>query len=388
MAMTLLWVAIGVLFAAAGAICGWLLGLTGFVEVTKGTDFKNSLRLKNFQYLIAGLVVTFAADYRKVGLGKDFPSVLPTMSFAFGAMVAYFATVQTVRASIRRIVCRWNQAHSYQIDVDVMLSVYDARGKLAFDAAFSEKQQQLAKLADENERNARRARHIEANKAIALCTYSVLSYSGPRTGSRPANQRRSALIDAILDAGCAAVRAHARRPDTIQLRGSFMRFVQSGEATKQQRDSALFTFDSQASNLTKTDPGRYQGFLELQHGAGYAAGKRVLLPVESAAADKRLALPGAPEAARNEGFAIMNVKPTDRWPGIPPAVWDEIDAFFGDVDYCSITSICVRHPGGVVGVMNVESSERDLLGEDREAAIAACATLQPIAALLYRFFAE
>ena len=140
--------------------------------------------------------------------------------------------------------------------------------------------------------------------------------------------------------------------------------------------------------MAATDPARYWGYLELQHGAGYSGGKRVVLPVESASADKAMSLPGAPEAAHGDSFgkfAIMNVQPTDRRIGIPTPVWDAIDVFFDGAEFRSITSICIHSGHRVLGVMNVESSERDLLGEDQEAAGAACASLQPVAALLSKF---
>jgi hypothetical protein len=81
----------------------------------------------------------------------------------------------------------------------------------------------------------------------------------------------------------------------------------------------------------------------------------------------------------------MNGNPITHPVGIPKPVRAEIDAFFKAAPFTSVASIAIRSENGFHGVLNIESSESDLLGEDHEATKAACATLQPIAALLSRF---
>jgi hypothetical protein len=379
------WLGIGIVFVflTIGGIGGWFLGLSGFIENANSREFRSSLRLKNFQYLIGGLAIATVGDYRKFGLPDDFPSIIPATSFIFGATIMFVITVLRTESSIRKTVRTWNLKYNqnYQIDVESMIREYRHLGKLSFDNKFADETSRIRQEAKETVTASRRARHAEANRAIARCTYAALHHQGHAQATAP-----EPLIEAILDAACAAVRAHSLQPDIIQLSGSFMIFVPDEETQPEVRAKAMFKFDDPARKKKADEPSRYRGYLVLRFGARYSSGNRVILPVEPADAKAELVLPGAPTVAHNgSGFAIMNVRPPTRPGGIHKSILKEIDEFLSEVQFASVTSIPILSTEGFHGVINIESSEPDLLGEDHDATIAACASLQPVAALLSRF---
>ncbi len=98
----------GIFFFVVGGVCGWLLGRGGFIEVTNLTDIRKSYRLRNFQYLLGGLFVAIFSDYRKIGLGDNFPTYVPMSCFAAGAIIVFIATIFVTIRSIRRSVTNWN----------------------------------------------------------------------------------------------------------------------------------------------------------------------------------------------------------------------------------------------------------------------------------------
>jgi hypothetical protein len=181
-------IVIGILLCMIGAICGWISGLSGFIEVANLRELRSSLRIKNFQYLIGGLAVAFVGDYRKVGLGDNFPSLIPAGCFAFGAMVLFYITVKGTQASIAKSVNKWNMAHKHeQLDVEAMLREYRHSGKVAFDSKFAEETARIIADGQEIATASRRARHAEASRAISRCTYAAPTSHSNRN-SRPSNR--------------------------------------------------------------------------------------------------------------------------------------------------------------------------------------------------------
>jgi hypothetical protein len=387
-------VAVCVTFLIIGGVAGWLTGLGGFIERADLRDMRNSVRMKNFQYLAGGLVIAFVGDYRKIGLDREFPSVLPGACFTLAALIAYLTAIVMTQRSIRRSVDRWNENRPprLQLDKEALLREFQSLGKPAFDMKFKadtealhqqeqrdqeqERQQAQLRKREEAARNSRRARHTEANRAVAACVTGVLYFR---------DRDRTDLLDAILDAACAVVRAHAERPDEIELAASLMRFVSDAEASDQMRQEALFTFDSASGRYKAMDRGRYFGFLELIHGARHASGQKVVLPVETVATAQNLVLPGAPFAARGGSIATFNTRPLEADLALPEACRRDMEAFFQDSKFASVGSLAIIGGHAIVGVLNIESSERDMLAHDENARRAAFASLLPVAALLSKF---
>jgi hypothetical protein len=70
--------------------------------------------------------------------------------------------------------------------------------------------------------------------------------------------------------------------------------------------------------------------------------------------------------------------------GVEKATRNEIQTFFASAPYKSVASVPIVGKNGPVGVINIESSRQDLLGEGPDFGMAACGTLQPFTALLSR----
>jgi hypothetical protein len=205
---------------------------------------------------------------------------------------------------------------------------------------------------------------------MARCVYAALGHL-----ARPEAERKRSegpLIDTIMDAILSIVRVHA--DSKIELRGSYMTYTPA-QAADHLRDRALFMQDM---------PDRYVGYLELRRGGGFAV-RDVVLPV---AADPNCILPGAPEAVAVMGVAMMDLRQIGFRPGVSKPVQEAGQAYFRAPYFepiASVTSIVIQDGGAVHGVMNIESSARDLLGKDRSAVQAVLARLQILVALLSIF---
>jgi hypothetical protein len=137
--------------------------------------------------------------------------------------------------------------------------------------------------------------------------------------------------------------------------------------------SALFTFD---------DPSRYAGFLVLRRGGSRFQDGEIVLPVDARLAGRRTCLPGAPNAVAFDKPGIMNVRNISFRDGVPEVVRGKIVEFFRDENYLSVSTVVIPSREGARGVINIESSREDLLGEGEDVGRAVCRTLHPLVAIL------
>jgi hypothetical protein len=358
-----------ILGAIVGLVAGFLLGINGFTEPTKSTNWKSSARLKNLGWLLTGLVATMLTDFNKFGVKETISSIDVLAAYVTGAIVGLTTAILWMTISIWRSVKRWNSARSpdLHLDPETFMRDYITYGKTHFDEKWEAATNTLA----EREHAMQRRRDTETNKILGQCVYGVLSHL-----NQPAAKRRNETgqwIEVILNAVCVIARSHCRKPNEVRIEASYMAFIAAAIANEPLQKRAVFAFEP---------ADHYTGYLELRHGSGLAVGNQMVLPVDGRAGSEGKVLPGAPEAVAALGVAIMNVGKIDFRDEIPKAVREEVTTFFKRAWFSSITSLVLYDGQKVHGVINIESSEKDLLGDSIEAAVTVCATLQPLAALL------
>lgn len=369
----------GAIAVLLGAVCGWIFGHGGYSQ-NRVFEVRDSARWKNIIYLGSSETIFFFFDFERLGVAEaTLPKATIMVCFGVAAVVAYCTTIWLTAESIKKSVRTWNSGRAVQVQLDVnrLVREYHETGKAGYDALFSAETARLQaqfdeQNSDEAKRVARITKAVHASQAIKLCTTAVLHNQSAWDAT---------LAEAIIDAAILLVRSHSSKPDVIRLTGSYMRYVQDKDADADLRSDALFSFD--LNGKRRDEAGRYAGYLTLALGAGFHADRRVVLPVDSSEAS---VLPGAPEAVRSRGVAVMNVNPFDGRLGIPEETRAEIDKFFREIDWQrSVASVLVAGPDGISGVLNIDSSEPDILGEGRGATVALFAALEPVAALLSKW---
>jgi hypothetical protein len=221
----------------------------------------------------------------------------------------------------------------------------------------------------------RMERDASVQDVIAALVHGIATvFAEPNLERR--RERQNEVIDAILGGVKAAVVNQARTDLTgLRIQVNYMTFVPITEVTEDQRVAALFRFG---------DESRYTGLLVLHRAAGGSALETVVLPVDGRVYDRDKLLPGAPEAFVQGKAAIINAQSVKCNRGVDRETQAAIQKFFKDVDFESVASIPISGKEGSKGIINIESTREDLLGEGEEIGKAVCTTLQPFAALLSR----
>jgi hypothetical protein len=369
--------AIAALAGVIGLLVGTILGFNGFSQPATPSLIGQSPRIKNLLWLLSGFFAIFIADFKKLGLPADLPLAWPFVAYGFGAFLGVVSSVMWMVRSITKTVRAFNAQHrAHPLDPGAFQREYLTYGKTRYEELWNKEKGEAVDLeekANALELEAGKQRQIvsDADKMIAACVYASLAHIGLTPSAR--RQAQGALIDTIMAAALNVVRLHSS--EQLTLRGSYMAYTTDPSAAPALRMRALFTGGM---------PSSYKGFLELRRGGGLAV-REVVLPV---ALNSDAVLPGAPEAVGVLGPAIMNIRDIAFRPAVVQSVQDEIVAFFRDPYFgpiASITSLVIFDGGTVHGVMNIESSAVDLLGQNGPAMPDVLARLQILVALLSIF---
>jgi hypothetical protein len=358
--------AFAVLAGLIGLVVGAVLGLNGFAQPVSTTALSQTPRIKNIGWLLTGFFVIYLADPKRIGLPDDFPLLYPFVAYGVGAIIGVFCAIGWMVTSIRSSVRAFQSVNPLGSDIDASALVreYLTYGKARFDDAWDKEKARAQQTAE----NRRRQLALEADGLAADCIYSITRQLGA--------QRRlpeSDLMDAILRAICARATAITSRP--LVLRPSYFAFVAHRQADNEVIDNALFTADM---------PGRYSGYLVLRRGSQRVS-REVILPISSVPAQ---VLPGAPEAVLLQGYSVLNRRNIRFREEISKQVQGEVREFYRHPYFdpiASITSLLVFDRDTFHGVVNIESSEPNLLGTDENELRAVVESLQPLVALLAVF---
>jgi hypothetical protein len=375
-----------VVAAMVGLVAGAFLGLNGFAQPATPTLPGQSPRIKNLVWLVSGFLPVLVADVQKLGLPEKTSMFWPAVAYEVCGLIGALFAVVWIFHSLRSSCEHLNRSllPEFTLDPGRYLREYLTYGraraeeKLTADAAASRAAataQTEQREAEARRRNAeleagarRRTIEAQADLGAAKCVYGVMKFVTQTKAQRANNatQITEAIISAIINQILAMTGLNLR------LSGSFMLYVEDQNAPVALKQRAMFTTDP---------PAPANGYLELRHGGG-VANQRIILPV---ARDYDRLLPGAPAAVFALGAATMNLSQIEFRPGVPQQVQADIEAYFKRPTFKgveSVTSIAVQDGTAVRGVLNIESSARDLLGQDMLATELMIARLHTLVALL------
>jgi hypothetical protein len=327
---------VSILIGGIGLFLGVILGLNGFSQPATPTALGQSPRIKNLFWLFGGAFAIFIADFKKIGVPSDFPWVYPLIAYGLSALVGVIVSVGGMCWSISRTVERFNmQNPGARLDADVFWREYLTYGKVRYDEKWK------AESAQALNADSKQKLSLEADTEISKCIFATLAIL------RTENPQTDMLIDTIMDAAVSVVRLHT---GIATVRASYMAYIPAGSATDPMKNKALFTTDM-------TFP--IQGYLELRRGGGFQA-REVILPVYR---DAEATLPGAPEAAKAFGVAVMNIRHIEYPAKVSVAARREIEAHFRDRYFRAIESVmsmAIYDGTALSGVLNIESSAKEL----------------------------
>jgi hypothetical protein len=387
--MSFVTIAITVAVSIGGLVLGFLLGLNGFSQPATGGAFNQSPRVKNLAWLFSAGILIFVADFKKLNLPDTFPWVWPFAGYEIAAFVGAGIAVASMLISITKSVATFNATRPAELRLDPRIfereyltfgkgryeELWEKERKRSDEAVAQARADEIKRSQDvekaRQEKEARRHLEVVADKIAASCVHAVLRHLAMDEQAR--SKAEGALIETLMEAAVSLVQAHS--PAELTLRGSYMAFQSVAKA-----DAAT----ANGSRFTDEMPPEYIGYLILRRGGGMPA-REIVLPV---AKNEEAILPGAPEAVKKLGPAIMNFGEIGFRPRVSEKVRGEIRKYFkeGYFDNIkSVSSLPITDGHKIHGVLNIESSADNLLGVDREAAEAVFARLQTLVALLSVF---
>jgi hypothetical protein len=349
---------VSALTGGIGLFLGILLGLNGFAQPATPTVLGQSPRIKNLIWLFGGAFAIFIADFKKLGVPSDFPWIYPLISYGLCALGGVVISVGWMCWSISVTVGNFNKQNlNTKLDADSFWREYLTYGKSRFEEKW---RTDSAQAGNENKK---RQLSLEADTEISKCIFATLAIS------KSEHPQTDMLIDTIMETAVSVVRLHT---GIETVRASYMSYIPAAEAPDPVKKKALFT---DGMNFP------IQGYLELLRGGGVQA-REVILPVFN---DPEATLPGAPEAAKAFGVASMNIRHIDYPAKVSPAVRQQVQAHFRDQYFKpieAVTSIAVYDGEALVGVLNIESSAKELSGNPLVGSQAVVGRLQILVALL------
>jgi hypothetical protein len=379
-------VGVSILATLVGLLAGAVLGFNGFAQPATLSLVGQSPRIKNLIWLLFGFLPILLADAHKIGLPDKTSMAWPSFTYEVSAVLGALGAIGWIALSLGSSCHRFNHTVEavYRLDVDKYLREYLTYGRARAEALFETDSNvarervaadQARRADEERRRNAEleaesRRRMIEAQADIvaANCVYGVMKFV-----TLPKRQRNLAaerITGDIINTIVSQIRAMTGLD--LKLAGSFMAYVDDQGAPAALKQEALFT---------TSPPAPARGYLDLRHGGGVAT-QRVVLPVAKLEGQ---VLPGAPMAVAALGAVTMNLSQIEFQPGVPEDIRALINDYFRKPLFkgvASITSIAVQDGAAIRGVLNIESSARDLLGQDEIATQSVIARLQTLVALL------
>jgi hypothetical protein len=365
-----------------GLFLGCVVGLNGFAQpATSASALGQTPRVKNLLWLLSGFAF-FAVDTSRLGLGPNFPWIWPFAAYEGGAVAGALAAVGWMLHSIAQGVREFQRQHpeARGVDLSELKREYLTYGKERCEEKWKKQKASALEAEELAERtkqhqdqdadlaNLRRQQALDADSLAAECVHIALREAGA-SQQIPVND----LTDMILRAIYARISAASSRP--VTLNGGYMTYISPFDVGPDIERKLLFTNGM---------PGNYTGYLRSRRGS-LRAGREFYWPIAKFEKD---ILPGAPEAVVREGYSILDPRKIGFQEGVVPGVRQEIEAYYGNAYFAkvaSIVSILVSDGNGCYGVVNIESSEPDLIGQGPEQVAQIVYRIRPLVALLSVF---
>ena len=335
------------LAALVGLLMGCIVGLNGFAQPAAESTLVSEIpRLKNLLWLLSGFAVLVIADPKKLWLPDNFPMFWPCIAYGFAAM---FGLVIAIGGTLRSITSSVNFFNANHLPVHASTPAALERVSPLWQSAL----RRAVREGKGNSGGTGRGTPASPGSSQDDCRMHLAALSPTCSPRRAANRRRRQFA--------------ARRDYEGRLRrGARLWNPPSGDQAgwpawitcrSMQVDEAL----RRRLKFTTGMPEEYSGYLKFRLGGG-ALLRDVVLPV----AKEDSFLSYRSEALSEMGVAIINLSESHfSQPHVSSQVQNEIRNFFREnyfQNIASVTSLVIASPERICGVLNLESSEPNLLG--------------------------
>ncbi len=168
----------GLVLLLVGIGLGVLLAVNGFSEPKGGADLKNSQRMRNLGWLVAGAVTTLPMDYKRLNFPINFTPAQAFTTYVEGSVVGAVSALLLISLSIWRSVHSRNEGRPITAKIDVweVVREYVHYGKEASDTKLDLLD---SKSLDKIESKVQEARDIESkiSKKLAYMTVAVIAHT-------------------------------------------------------------------------------------------------------------------------------------------------------------------------------------------------------------------
>jgi hypothetical protein len=214
--------------------------------------------------------------------------------------------------------------------------------------------------------------HLErigtANAALTKLMHAVAGWRERRD-----RDARDELIDRILEAIELVTKAYATMPERLgALKANYMEVVPIARAKQADRDAVRFDWPREETWAHLLVLRRYGGRIPTQPFA--------LAVARSPAPDSMML--GAPEAFETGDYTYTDKRNLKFAHRVPKATRKTVGLYLNPQPFQTFVSIPVAHPTGTVAIVNIESTEKYLLGEDENVMNYVVRCLYPYCALL------
>lgn len=323
-----------------GFLMGMLYALSGFNDSGKNDDLKANPRVRNLLWIISGAVGVLLADWKifsDSGVTSEQRAVL-VAAYLLAAVVSAAVWVIGIAIGIFANAATQSQksvrGHAFDLTLTFLSSGYK-KYQLSKNEFLKRKDLAVAELAGE----------------VGLVTSSLIARAlrDREPGADPANRENT--VSTLMEAASEIVQLVSDGANP-ELRTNYMLSVPKDELNAAKATKPYFTYG---------DTGRYETYLVLER---YRSGpySAICLPVEPRNSGDR-ALPGAPHAFYSGEFGVINAKKPPKCGWLPKATQAEIADFFRKVDFQSVLSVPIIKGDQRVGVLNIESSLEDVVGQ-------------------------
>jgi hypothetical protein len=222
--------AVGILFVIVGLFLGSVFAVNGYSELSDVREIKDSLRIKNLNWVLGTLLIALVADYRKFGVPEGLAHTgVPVGAFFVGFFFNLWRTLRRTLGLMKQSVAFWNREHQhYQIDESQVVRDFHRVGEKAcqtlLDKRKAELRDEIQKDMGAAENSARLfGRHKAATEQIANLARATTGFLR-RDTRKTLHSESLTLISEILKAGESVVNAYAPDPGATRIAASVMVF--------------------------------------------------------------------------------------------------------------------------------------------------------------------
>jgi hypothetical protein len=337
-------------FLLIGLLLGLFYGFDGWQGSPEKIAFSKSARAKNLLWVLGGALTTFLTGLIFEEVSKARLLLFYLLAFVFGAalVVVGIGIVLLIKYTyIKAVTPEQYPAPPFSPLIDYLFYGYRfvreeySKGLLRRDQQNQEKRNEFLP---------------EYGKQVSHAVAAVSAYA-----DNPNDITRAEITKTILTAICFVMHLYHPNERGLWFNANCMIAYDRNRVPPDVKKRVLFTWG---------DLDRYEYYLLLYAYADSKGAQNFSLPVEpkNVGDSYNRVLPGAPQAfLLNETVICDNIRDIQYLEAVPSSVREQIGAYFqGRTTFQSFACLNVAFGGRQVGLVNIESSHRDIFGANQE----------------------